>query len=124
MAVRIIVCGSREWKDRDAIDRELGELYQKHRSDLVIVHGACPKGADRLAESWCKAVGVTQERYPAEWHKHGRAAGPIRNLEMAQSEPKPELCLAFWDGASAGTKDMIRTAAREGIKVKRVRPWQ
>jgi hypothetical protein len=116
--VCVIVCGSREWDDVARIETRLNLLRVAHGDRLVIVHGCCPKGADRIAAEWCKRVGVKEKPFPADWHKHGHAAGPIRNLEMAQSEPKPHLCLAFWVYGTRGTKDMIDTAASEAIPIE------
>jgi hypothetical protein len=57
--------------------------------------------------------------YPAQWHKYGRAAGPIRNQQML-AEGKPDLVLAFHDDidGSRGTKDMVNRARRAGVKVE------
>ena len=44
------------------------------------------------------------ELFPADWDKHGRAAGPIRNKQMADYA---DVLIAVWDGKSRGTKNMI-----------------
>jgi hypothetical protein len=59
--------------------------------------------------------------FPADWETHGRAAGPIRNQAMLD-EGKPYLVIAFWDGKSKGTLDMISRATRAGVPVKIVPP--
>ena len=56
--------------------------------------------------------------YPADWERHGRAAGPIRNEEMAEVS---DALIAFWDGKSRGTKSMIEIAMRKGLQVAVVR---
>lgn len=53
--------------------------------------------------------------FPADWNKHGRAAGPIRNEEMAQYA---DALIAFWDGKSRGTKSMISLATEYSLKIK------
>lgn len=50
--------------------------------------------------------------FPADWNAHGKAAGPIRNQQMAQ---EADVLIAFWDGKSRGTKDMIEKATRAGL---------
>lgn len=60
---------------------------------------------------------IRYEVFRADWDKHGKAAGPIRNQEMLDNG-KADALVAFWDGKSPGTKDMIRRAKRKGIKVK------
>ncbi|MFD1444284.1 hypothetical protein [Thermoactinomyces vulgaris] len=53
-------------------------------------------------------------RYPAEWKKYGKKAGPLRNAKMAENA---DALVAFWDGKSRGTKDMIETAKRRGLRI-------
>jgi hypothetical protein len=125
--VRVIVCGSRDFDADHIMTEALDELC--NMGDVVIVHGAA-RGADALASAWAKLergwrflppVRVAEEPHPAEWEKHGKAAGPIRNRAMAAAGA--DLCLAFWDGQSRGTADMIATATRCGIPV-RIVPWR
>lgn len=120
--MRVIVCGSREWTDRSAIHRTLTGLDDRQPVPLLIVHGACPKGADAFAHEWAlaaqrRAPGVTPEpeRHP-DWSRHGKGAGFLRNEEMAALGA--DLCLAFWDGKSPGTLDMIKRAVAHGIPVR------
>lgn len=58
----------------------------------------------------------------AEWDKYGRAAGPIRNKQMLLYvlEAKP-LVIAFWDGISRGTKNMVSQAEKADVEVRIVR---
>lgn len=122
MKTILIVCGEREWKDKEHIYEVLdGELYQHElawflehgvtghasqetvkaaRADFILRHGIC-EGADWIANDWGLERGVTIERFPAKWNDHTGyhpEAGPIRNKEMARAEPRAQLCLAFWSG--------------------------
>jgi hypothetical protein len=108
---RVIVCGSRTWRDADAIHRELFSLPR----DTTIVHGDAP-GADRLAKKIAVGLGLILEPHRAEWGAYGKAAGAIRNREMASLGA--DLCIAFWDGASTGTRNMMEHAERYEIPVK------
>src|SRR5262249_50068078 len=67
-------------------------LYSEHGEALVVVHGACPHGADAAAARWCHRARVTVEEYPADWTAHGRAGGVRRNTAMVATHPDP--CLA------------------------------
>lgn len=58
------------------------------------------------------------ETYTADWKAHGRAAGPIRNAQMASVA---HALIAFWDGKSRETKNMIDTATKRGLQVAVVR---
>lgn len=77
-----------------------------------MIHGDA-SGADRLSGEWAASKGIQVEARPADWSKHGRAAGPIRNSQML--DEKPELVIAFPGGQ--GTADMVRKAKQTGLEV-------
>jgi hypothetical protein len=81
--------------------------------DDVIIHGAAP-GADTLAGQWAADKGIPVEAFPADWEKHGRAAGPIRNKQMLD-DGKPDLVVAFPGGW--GTANMCKQAREAGVRV-------
>jgi hypothetical protein len=82
--------------------------------DVIIVHGKCPQGGvDMVAHLWATENAATPEPHPADWDRHGVAAGPIRNTEMAALGAR--LCLAFPARKSPGTWDCIRKAVAAGI---------
>ncbi len=116
---RIIVCGSRRWHDRTVIAATLNEVVLEHDChfpDPVIVHGKCPRGADRLADEEAGKAGLLTEPHPADWGRYGKRAGFVRNEEMA--ELGADLCIAFWDGTSTGTADMLERAEKHGIPTR------
>lgn len=116
---RLIVAGMRGWADRRAIYSRL-DVILKLRPNLILVHGACPTGADAIADRWARRRGVKVERHWAKWNVHGRRAGPLRNEKMAALGAN--YCLVFWDGKSRGTGSMYRAARRAGIPVRQVKP--
>lgn len=71
----------------------------------VVSGGA--KGVDSLGEVWAHSMGVPVKVFPADWDKHGKKAGFVRNAEMAEYA---DALIAVWDGQSRGTYDMIRKA--------------
>ncbi len=112
--MRVIVCGSRDMPNRGRVWAALDKL----RRPVVIVHGACKTGADEHTRNWCYEMrneGVTEEAHPADWGR-GHCAGPERNSRMAKLGA--DVCLAFWNGRSNGTCDMIRKATAAGIPVR------
>ena len=116
--MRVIITGSRRWKDRKRIENRLFDLAIEHAGnldDLVIVHGSA-KGADRIAHQEAEKAGLRVEPHPADWEQYGKRAGVIRNEEMA--ELGGDLCIAFWDGRSKGTADMMERAKEHGIPVE------
>lgn len=78
----------------------------------VVCGGA--RGVDDLGALWAKENGVPVKLMRADWTLHGKAAGPIRNDEMAKYA---EALIAVWDGQSRGTKHMIESARERGLKV-------
>lgn len=121
---RIIVTGSRNWSGqvrrammrreiRIAIDEAIAKGWR--RDAIVIVTGDA-KGADRMALALSHELRVEQEMHRADWEMRGRAAGPVRNEEMARAGAM--LCLAFPLAGSPGTRDMVRRAEKHGIPVR------
>ena len=96
---RVLITGSRTWADRTAVYGRLDDLLREHQA-LTVVHGACPKGADEIAGEWVTRAyrtselgTATAEAHPADWSRHGKRAGFIRNAEMVAAGA--DLCLAF-----------------------------
>lgn len=109
--MKILVCGSRGWDRPDLVGERLARLP----AATVVVHGACPEGADLHCALHCVALGIEQRPYPADWKRYGRSAGHKRNAQMLDENPDVELVLAFWDGASRGTKGMLDLAWERGV---------
>jgi hypothetical protein len=83
---------------------------------VVVVHGAAA-GADTHAGGIARSMALQVEEFPADWDKHGKKAGPIRNREMLAT--KPDLVIACrMMGVSRGTDDMIAIAVAAGVPVR------
>jgi hypothetical protein len=113
--LRILITGSRYWRDRDAIRDALTQHTHNHDPRAVtVVHGAA-RGADTLAGEEAARLGFSVEVHPAKWAKHGRQAGPIRNTEMVNKGA--DVCLAFIHPYSRGTLHCMSLARDAGIDV-------
>jgi len=134
--MRVLICGGREYDDRDAVWQTLDDLRAKYGNLTVIQGGAT--GADMLAREWCyKQPSVRMINEPAQWgdishpdavvrykangQPYDAKAGPRRNAKMLR-EYNPHLVIAFPGGA--GTKDMMSKAKRAGVKVIRAGQWK
>lgn len=115
---KVIIAGCRDFTDYELLRVKCDYHLQNLRlEDIVIVSGHA-SGADSLGERYAQERGFQLETYPADWQAHGRAAGPIRNAKMANVA---HALIAFWDGKSRGTKNMIETARKYNLKVAVVR---
>ena len=112
--MRVLVCGSRDWTDETRIFQRLSLLP----FGTEIISGAA-SGADSLAAMVAQTLGFTVREFPADWNRHGRSAGYIRNNEMLNEDP--DLVIAFWDGQSRGTAHTIYEAHNRAIPVEVIR---
>lgn len=109
--MKVLVCGGRGYADKDRLFKTLDGI---NRSDGVsmVIHGAA-NGADTLAGQWARDRGVQEVVCPANWNKHGRRAGYLRNVAMA--DLGPDYVVAFPGGV--GTNMMVELAEKRGISV-------
>ena len=100
-SVKLIVAGSRTFND----EKFLFEVLDSIQGPIVEIVSGNAEGADKLGEKYAKARGIDLVIFPANWKKHGKAAGPIRNEKMAKYA---NAAVVFWDGKSTGSQNMIR----------------
>lgn len=123
--LRVLVTGSRDYPEPFFVSIALNRIVRPRvmeRHDVVIVHGACPKGVDRFASNWvrhCQLPGVTEEAHPAEWKSYGKSAGFRRNVEMVALGA--DVCLAFIANGSPGSTHCADAAQRAHIPTLRFR---
>lgn len=134
---RVLVCGGRDFgsipkdifpdhpdyheflmkaeSERMLLAETLNRLKEVVSIDAIIEGGA--RGADTLAGNWADDNHVIRLTYPADWKKHGKAAGFIRNQQMLD-EANPSIVIAFPGGN--GTKDMVERAKKAELPVYEV----
>jgi hypothetical protein len=117
MPQRILVCGGRDFSDRFLLFDVLDNFHGDDPVSAVIEGEA--QGADLLARRWAETRKVPIFAFPADWHRYGKKAGPIRNRQML-TEGTPDLVIAFPGGV--GTRDMILQAQRARVPIIRVVP--
>ena len=115
--MRILITGSRTWTNQNAvygaIHKEVARANAQY-DDVVIVHGACPSGADAIAD---RVLFGRVERHPANWQELGRRAGFVRNQHMV--DLGADVCLAFIKDGSPGASHTARIAEEAGIRTVR-----
>lgn len=115
---RVIIAGGRDFQNYQLLKAKCDAiLANKRQTHSIIIVSGTARGADFLGEVYAKKNGFRVERYPANWDSDGKAAGPIRNAQMADVA---DALIAFWDGRSRGTKNMIDVATSKGLLVRTV----
>ncbi len=111
---RVIIAGGRDFSDYNLLKETMDYLLSNIKDNIVVVCGMA-NGADKLGERYARERGYEVMYFPADWKKYGKSAGVIRNEEMAQNA---DALVAFWDGKSRGTKNMIGLAKKYKLKVR------
>ena len=108
-----IIAGGRDFTDYAIAEAALDRIFSRRKPDSIIC--GMQRGADMLGDRYAKERGIPVQEFPADWDRYGKAAGPIRNREMAAIATH---LVAFWDGKSRGTKDMIAIAKARGLEIR------
>lgn len=139
--MRVLIYGGRDFANHDKYERgseEWEKKVQEHKAAMsylnkltievfprteedeygnylpaITVVSGCAKGADQLGIDYAVVNWTQLEEYPADWDKHGKAAGFIRNQQMLDSGI--DLAIQFPGGN--GTRDMRRRLDKAGVRV-------
>lgn len=108
--MNVAIVGSRDWKYIDLVRAAVKSL---DKDDVVISGGA--RGVDTIAENFAKKRGLEVLIFEADWDRHGKAAGYIRNKEIVKAADR---IIAFQLDESKGTQHTIDLARKAGKPVK------
>lgn len=144
---KLLVCGSREIRDKEFVFKTLDFLLsKKNLSKIILIHGAQKSfdkkldiyyGADYLADLWGKEKNIVVSPFPAPWdgiegvtlpsqmkkNRFGKlywpGAGMYRNKQMLNEEP--DACVGFLGktAKNSGTKNMLKLCEDKGILTKK-----
>jgi hypothetical protein len=107
--IRLLVCGSRDYRDADRLTRTLDAIHRKHAIE-VLIHGACHLGgADSLADAWARERRLPVLDYPVK-REDGLwpGAGPARNRRMLVfGRPTHGVAFLAPDARNNGTRNMV-----------------
>ncbi|AII26793.1 hypothetical protein AH6C_039 [Aeromonas phage pAh6-C] len=117
MIFRVAIVGGRDFTDMTKLTACCDHMLSNKVNlgyRIVIINGTA-KGADELGGRYADLRGYTQEKFVPEWDKLGKRAGMVRNTDMAH---RADAVIAFWDGTSKGTRNMIQTCQRLGKPIQ------
>lgn len=103
--MKVIIAGSRSVEDYSLVVQAM----QRCGYDVTEVVSGCATGVDTLGERWARANNIPIKEMPANWNRDSKAAGPIRNREMAKYA---DAAVIVWDSKSAGTRNMVNEMIR------------
>lgn len=105
--MKVIIAGSRHMPF--SLFHLIDEAVKKSNFNVTEVVCGLARGADMFGGKWAVNNSIPVKTFPANWDEHGKAAGPIRNQQMA--EYADALIVFIWDG-SRGSKDMLMRMER------------
>lgn len=108
--MKVIIAGCRDFNDYAHVCRAIKE--SEFEITEIVSGGA--NGVDKLGERYAKENNIPVKKFPADWNKYGKGAGPKRNGEMAEYA---DALIAVWDNCSRGTGNMIDKANQRGLDV-------
>lgn len=110
--MKVIIAGCRDFTDYQKL-KQFCDYTLTGIKDIEIVSGT-QRGADKLGERYAEENNYPIERFYPDWNLYGNSAGPRRNTQMADYA---DILIAFWDGKSRGTQDMINKAYKKKLIV-------
>lgn len=108
--MRTIIAGSRE----GVTPKDVLEAIERAPFSITSVLCGMARGADSFGMAWAEANGIPVERFPADWERHGKRAGYVRNVEMAEAA---DALILVWTGSSRGSKHMLEAAKARGLRI-------
>jgi hypothetical protein len=106
--LKVIIAGNRDINDYNYVILAI----KKSGFDISEVVSGCAPGVDSLGERWARENNIPVKRFPAEWEKYGKVAGPLRNQKMAEYA---DALLLVWNSRGAGSFNMLQIAKKKGL---------
>ena len=112
--MKVIIAGGRDisFNSSDMLDKITAQMP----SITEVVCGGA-QGVDHHGKYWAIHNNIPVKEFPADWQTHGKAAGPIRNRQMAEYA---DALILIWDGKSRGSKNMMANAKTQGLQIHEV----
>lgn len=108
--MKIVIAGSRTVRDENQVRSRIHQLLSELNITPTEIVSGKAVGPDLIGETYANMFKIPIKEMPANWNKYGKAAGPIRNKQMAEYA---DMAIVFWDGESAGSKNMISEMSKQ-----------
>jgi hypothetical protein len=109
--MRVIIAGSRNIQDRKAVHR----LLDQSKFDITEVVSGAAVGVDQFGEEWAMHNQIPIRRFHPNWKKHGKSAGVMRNVEMAEYA---DALIVIWNRKSPGSRNMIMVGEKKKLPME------
>ena len=109
--MKVVIAGSRTLTDEKQIRTLIHKFFLFLEKEIDEIVSGCANGVDKIGETYTNMMNIPVKLMPADWNKHGKKAGMVRNAEMAVY---CDFAVIFWDGESSGALNMARQMAKLG----------
>lgn len=102
--IKLAIVGSRCFTNYELLEKVIDNICETNEYNITDIISGAARGADTLGERYADNFSINKIIFPADWAKHGKRAGFIRNNDIIKN---CDVCVCFWDGESHGTKHDI-----------------
>ena len=107
--MKTIIAGSRTITEYSIVLKAI----ENSKFKITEVVSGTALGVDKLGEEYAKENNIPIKQFPADWNRHGKKAGYLRNKEMAEYA---DAVVLVWDGKSRGTKHMYDLSKKYNLQ--------
>lgn len=109
--MKAIITGSKDFNSIESMEECIESLGLDPITEVICCGS---KGADTVGANWAMKHNIPVKVYLPKWDEYGYAAALIRNNLIAKYT---DILIAFWDGESPGTKNIINIMYNLGKEV-------
>ncbi len=111
--MKIIVCGSQDYQDKQLLTRTLRDYTQRHKVSIIVLGQA--HGAETMAAEWAMQNNVRLSIVPTNRHMQGFEATVERNTRIIETNRDAFAVLHFM--GCENSEDLCQRALSNNIAV-------
>lgn len=112
--MKCIIAGSRNFTNYEFLKSAIAR--SGFADQITEVVSGTATGVDSLGERYAKENRIPVRQFPANWNKHGKAAGMIRNREMLDYALPDGALIVIIVNNSPGSTGMLKIARESGLR--------